>query len=168
MSKENINKISQIFSLYKKKGKPEKRIEIEIETEKRVSSNLERLKKTGIVKLLKEIKENGLNGKSFEVGYANENTEINLSWDDWYSSGSAGLSSESEGGCKILKARIDNQDRLFLQKKIIRGSSHSNYIGSESLVKENLVELVSQKIIETKAPQPQTQKRSFLDKLLEK
>lgn len=173
MSKEDINKINQIFSSHEKEEQLKRQAEAQLkisnenkektEAEKRVSLNLERLKKTGIVELFEEIKKTGLNEKSFNVEYLNENTEINLIWDHW-SEQNPGWDSDNTWGRKLLRAKIDSQNRLFLQKRI-EGSSFSDiYIGSESIVEDNLVELVGQKMIETKSTQfqkPQIRKLIF-------
>ena len=172
MSKEDIKKISQILAVSENKqnqrSQPERELIFIDENrnktgeERLLATNLERLKKTGIVKLFEEIKEEGLNGKSFDIHYHRENTVIKLIWDYYYNNEIGSIDATSEW--KELSGYIDNQDRLHLHKRI--WSDYGNeYFGPYTLVENNLVELVGRKLGEDKdtQTQPQPENRCFLD-----
>lgn len=175
MSKEELRKISQTFALSEneqnQRDQTKRQLIIDEENRKKteeerlLATNLKRLKKTGIVDLFEEIKEEGLNGKSFNINYSQKNTEIKLTWDDYHCNGVGNV--DDSYGWKELNGHIDNQDRLYLHKIIWSDGGHE-YFGPYTLVENNLVELVGKKLGENKDNQPQPQKRSFLDRILGK
>ncbi len=165
MSKEGLRKINQMFALSENEQNKRDRIERQriideenrkkTEKERLLATNLERLKKTGVVKLFGKIKEERLNGKSFRINYSQENTMIKLTWDSYYFDAHNIIYERKE-----LSGLIDDQDRLYLQKIILKDGGHG-YFGPYTLVENNLVELVGRKLGENKDNQPQPQKRSF-------
>ena len=165
MSKEELERIRQMVKFSPTEQdtiQQQRKIEEEkIRKKSRECScfNLERLKKTGIVGFFEEIQTNGVNNESFIIEYSKNNTEIRLYWNK-------NNDSNKNKEKKYISARINNGDQLSLQKVIEEPECY--YHGQETLIKDNLSEVISKKLIENKDPQPQIPKRSFLDRLLGK
>jgi len=104
--------------------------------------NLERLGKTGVIELFKEIKKEEFDGKYFKIVFDEDNTGIELHWDIYNTE-------YNIYGCKILRATIKESGDLSLQK-ITTGtySDKEIYTGTESIVDNNLNELVFKKYFE--------------------